>query len=32
MDAYWVTKRDGPFADYSQGAQEEQPRKRSQLA
>jgi enoyl-CoA hydratase len=27
-----VTKRDGPFADYSQGAPEEKPRKRSQLA
>ncbi len=27
-----VTKRDGPFADYSQGAPEEQPRKRSQLS
>jgi enoyl-CoA hydratase len=27
-----VTKRDGPFADYSQGAPEEKPRKRSQPA
>ena len=26
-----VAKRDGPFADYSQGAPEEQPRKRSRL-
>lgn len=26
-----VTKRDGPFADYSQGPREDQPRKRSQL-
>jgi enoyl-CoA hydratase len=26
-----VTKRDGPFADYSQGAPEKQPRKRSRL-
>jgi enoyl-CoA hydratase len=26
-----VTKRDGPFQDYSQGTPEEQPRKRSQL-
>jgi enoyl-CoA hydratase len=26
-----VTKRDGPFKDYSQGAPEEQPRRRSQL-
>jgi enoyl-CoA hydratase len=26
-----VTKRDGPFADYSQGAPNEQPRKRSEL-
>jgi enoyl-CoA hydratase len=26
-----VTQRDGPFADYSQGAPEAQPRKRSQL-
>jgi enoyl-CoA hydratase len=26
-----ITKRDGPFADYSQGKPEEQPRKRSQL-
>jgi enoyl-CoA hydratase len=27
-----VRRRDGPFADYSQGAPEEQPRKRSQLS
>jgi enoyl-CoA hydratase len=27
-----ITKRDGPFGDYSQGAPEEQPRRRSQLA
>jgi enoyl-CoA hydratase len=27
-----VTRRDGPFADYSQGAPEEQPRKRSRRA
>jgi enoyl-CoA hydratase len=27
-----VTRRDGPFADYSQGAPEEQPRKRSELS
>jgi len=27
-----ITKRDGPFADYSQGAPEEQPRRRSQLS
>jgi enoyl-CoA hydratase len=27
-----VTRRDGPFGDYSQGKPEEQPRKRSQLA
>jgi enoyl-CoA hydratase len=27
-----ITRRDGPFADYSQGAPEEQPRKRSRLA
>lgn len=26
-----VTERDGPFGDYSQGAPEEQPRRRSQL-
>ena len=25
-----VTRRDGPFADYSQGAPEEKPRRRSQ--
>ena len=27
-----IKKRDGPFGDYSQGAPEEQPRKRSRLA
>ncbi len=27
-----ITKRDGPFQDYSQGAPEQQPRKRSKLA
>ncbi|MCP5056689.1 MAG: crotonase/enoyl-CoA hydratase family protein [bacterium] len=27
-----ITKRDGPFSDYSQGAKTEQPRKRSELA
>ena len=27
-----IAKRDGPFEDYSQGAPEEQPRKRSQLS
>ena len=26
-----ITRRDGPFADYSQGAPEEKPRRRSQL-
>jgi enoyl-CoA hydratase len=26
-----ITRRDGPFEDYSQGAPEEKPRKRSQL-
>ncbi len=26
-----ITKRDGPFEDYSQGAREEQPRRRSEL-
>ena len=26
-----ITRRDGPFADYSQGTAEEQPRKRSEL-